>query len=969
MKGRNVLNTRGGLIQVSQMALVISLASAASLVIAGVAQAQDAGTSNAGTQTTTTTAAPKAPPAEAADDKVEVIVTGVMAKTKAKQANVSYSILDQNDIDRFTPISASDMLRDMPGTVVETNDGVARNEVFTRGMVIGTGANTTGYFWSTILEDGLPETPAKFSGFQDGDFYRADIATEKVESVRGGSSATGVTTSIGATFNYLDNLPIQTGGAIQTRIGFEGTDDHLSWKQVDGEYGWMNKTGDLGYKISGFYRSSNGAVNPGFDINHGGQFKASLYKSYDTSNGSGSFRVTWKHLDDDNGVNTSVYTPAIGYNNPQPAPGWGAEPDLLLSGGTHQVPLFNAPGSQTDDPTQGFHYKQDAVWVNWEHHTNGHWNFSAAAKAQYSQTIGQEYLDNGVLPINSTSAAQTLLGTSVDGISKLGGYYEYFDSQSGALVAKVANQPSSGAKIGTDYQTGAACTTNCVVFDTLPNQNFNLNGGLVTATVPNSAGVYASGVIPASGAGNDLVDMTKSEFTYRSSRDLMANLTANWVGDHFKWNFGIYANRSIESYKSWGSGYGISAWAPGQIRNLNVKFVTTAGTTYQLTDSGGWGQLGSGAFGTFFAYNTQTEIAPYFAVAWAPDSHWDLNFSAKYDFTHAKTSYDNWNVRNPSAASLAYGGLDGNPLTVYDNLYFVDNPALITVANKSVGVWNWSGSVGYNFNSWLKMYYRYTSAAQPAFGVMTRYTTPSSLVKSLGPNALMNTHELALIFGKGKISGQITYYYQDYGLDNFTTAYAADNVTIYQEPIREDIYFSRGIESWVKWNVFHNFSWQGDVTWGNGKAVHVNNWLNTSANGLGPSDDVDQIISGPIARNPDWILSNTLIYEYHDWAFNLRHRWMSERKETNNPLDDRYLPAENNVDASIQYVGLKDTRISLDIRNLTNTSYISAYDTLIGGTWPTNVQKWDVYNQLPNSAIWTKHNDPRSFWLTMKHEF
>jgi iron complex outermembrane receptor protein len=116
---------------------------------------------------------------------------------------VSFSVLNEDDMSKFTPISADDMLRDMPGVVVESNDGVARNEVFTRGMTIGTGANTSGYFWTTILEDGLPVVPFKFSGFQDGYFYRADISTSRVESVRGGSSATGVTTSVGSTFNYI----------------------------------------------------------------------------------------------------------------------------------------------------------------------------------------------------------------------------------------------------------------------------------------------------------------------------------------------------------------------------------------------------------------------------------------------------------------------------------------------------------------------------------------------------------------------------------------------------------------------------------------------------------------------------------------------------------------------------------------------------------------------------------------------
>ena len=197
------------MIRASHVALIVALSCAA----ASAAQAQDAAQKDR-SQPHKTSGGAQAK-ADAASP-VEVIVTGVLAATKAKDANASYSVLTQDDINRFTPISADDMLRDLPGTVVETNDGVARNEVFTRGMTAGTGSNTSGYFWTTILEDGLPVIPFKFGGFQDGYFYRADISTSRVESVRGGSSATAITTSVGATFNYLSGK-IRPGASIQTR--------------------------------------------------------------------------------------------------------------------------------------------------------------------------------------------------------------------------------------------------------------------------------------------------------------------------------------------------------------------------------------------------------------------------------------------------------------------------------------------------------------------------------------------------------------------------------------------------------------------------------------------------------------------------------------------------------------------------------------------------------------------------------
>jgi hypothetical protein len=425
------------------------------------------------------------------------------------------------------------MLRDMPGVVVESNDGVARNEVFTRGMTIGTGANTSGYFWTTILEDGLPVVPFKFSGFQDGYFYRADISTSKVESVRGGSSATGVTTSVGATFNYITG-PVKPGGMIQARVGFEGEDLHLSWKQVDGAYGWVNKAGDFGVGLSGFYRRSNGQVNPGYDLNHGGQFKVNLYKDYDTANGSGSVNVIYKHLDDNNAELTTFQQPAYGYQDPEEIPGFGRDVNLFMNGGKQVVPNYFKSGSHTLDPSAGYQYGQDALSLSWRHDTNGAWGFTGAARLQNSTYRGQSYKPQGLNSLGSAAATRERFGLNINNLDRTPGYYEFYDA-AGAMVARVANNVA-GSQLGTNYRTGAACPrvtattwqTNslCIVGNSLPNRDIDMRGGLVTATIPSANGTYNSGVVPTAGASQDLVLLTRAEDNERESTDYMGNFTA-----------------------------------------------------------------------------------------------------------------------------------------------------------------------------------------------------------------------------------------------------------------------------------------------------------------------------------------------------------------------------------------------------------------------------------------------------------
>ncbi len=951
---------------ISHLALAVTLG----LGLAGGVHAQTTPSQTTPSQTTSsqTTAQGDAP-----EGNDVVIVTGSPVKTKAKKANVSYSVITEEDMSKFTPISADDMLRDLPGVVVETNDGVARNEVFTRGMTVGTGSNTSGYFWTTILEDGLPVVPFKFSGFQDGYFNRTDPSTGRVESVRGGSSATAITTGMGSTFNYITR-EIKDEAFIIGKLGFEGEDLHQSWKEVQGYFGSRNDAGDFGYSVSGFYRTSNGQVDPGYNLNDGGMIKLNWVKTYETENGTGSFKGTFKHLDDTNAELTAFMQPAYGYENSEPIGNFPRDLDLWLRGGQQTVPNYFEPGTHTLDPSKGFRYKQDAAWVRWDHQTNGRWSFGGNFRLNKSTYRGQGYKPQDLVSLDSAAAMRDRFGLNINNLDRTPGYFELYD-ENNTLMARVANNVN-GSQQGTNYRTGAACarvtsTTaagRCITYNILPNRDIDMRGGVVTATTPLANGTYPSGTVPSESSTRDLVMQTRIEDNYRESRDAEAAFTANWTGDYWSFNFGAYAAKSDQVNQNWANGLGLSAWGNGEVQNLNVRYVTNTGTTYQLTDAGGWGNYGTGLFTTVNQRATIAEFSPYAGVSWS-DGRWDVNFSIKNSHFSARTYSETWDLRDPSASSLAYGGLDGNPLTVYDNVKMIKNPTKVIEADKEVSITNWSLSAGYNFSARQKVYYRYLDAKQPAMGIINRYPTTATLVRPLGPTGLITGHEIAYIFGDRQFNGQVTYFYQNFAINDYPTAIDTDNVSTYLLPENFNTNFTRGVEAWFKWKVTSNLDWQSSVTYLNGKATETYTWLNTGANGQGQADDVLRIDSGILARTPNWTISNTVSYKWDDFRFNFRHRWMDKRKLNNNALDHRYLPTQDNLDISVQYDGLKKTQITLDIRNALDTQYISAYNPMITSGYPTNVQQYDVVEQLPNSGFLLRRNAPRSVWLTVKHSF
>jgi iron complex outermembrane recepter protein len=909
-------------------------------------------------------------------DSQTVIVTGTVGRAEAKSANVSYSVLDAKDLGKFAPMSADDYLRDMPGVVVESNEGVARNESFTRGMSVGTGSPTTGNFWTAILEDGLPVLPTRYNNFQDSSFFRTDIATSRVESVRGGSAGTSLSSSSGAVFNFLSGA-IQPGATIQTRFGVEGDDPHLSWKQVDGYYGWKNQAGDVRASVSGFYRTSTGQADPGYPLNLGGQVKARVTKNYAIGDATGTIALTVKHMDDTNSWNGQFTQPVHGYLNPEPAPGFYRSGNMFMKGGQHTVrtDLQDGPGStRYHDPEKGANYKQDAVWLKWDHETGGRWSFNSALKAQNSKALlqqgfygagpaslwGTNVFQDAYIVNQGRAATATTAATDSANLNRLPGYYELYDLNTGAVRARIAN--NVGKSNGVNYRTGAACPTGsanspaqCVTYTNLPNANFDLAGGLVNGIM----------VPPDTTTSNkDVVYITNSNFATRESKDLMLNFMANYAGDNFRLQAGLFAVQANQHMVTYFNGRGISAFANGEVANLGARFVTAQGT-YQLTDEGGWGRVGGGNVDGLTPYlysSRQREFQPILGASWSPGK-WDINGSYKGNLTLVKTHTIPL-VASPqsySANSRSYGGLDGNPLTWYDNQNYVMDKQVD--ATKRVYLKNYSASVGYNITPEDKVYYRHSLAGNNIIGIISRYQTQFNADnKPLFPQVDLKQDEVAYVFGSGALTGQLTAYRTEMLEWIQQTPLNVDGSTYVVEYLNH--YLTKGLEGWLKWRVTPKFNWSSSALFSKGKAIAVGSF---SAGSPGPEDDKLTTVGGIMARTPRWVLSNTWSYQLDDFAFNLRHRYMSVRKRSNDSKDLSYLPQQRNFDLSVQYAGIKNVRIQLEVRNLLDNKYISAYDTMLPTV--TGVTKSDIMTQLPNSGAWVAMNSPRSYWLTARYDF
>jgi iron complex outermembrane receptor protein len=268
---------------------------------------------------------------ETSNDLNEVIVTGVFDKRKRLDASVAISTISASQIRMQAPASAVDLLKSIPGVYVNSSVGEVGNQVSVRGTptanVSTTNSTANGFMYVTMQEDGLPVTNISGSGFGPDYFMRADININKIEALRGGSSAITGSDAPGGLFNYVSKEGSNKfSGDVILKSGLEGNSN--PYNRLDlGLGGPLDKKGSILYYVGGFYRKSEGARSPGYPLNDGGQIRGNIVKKYD----KGSIKLYAKYLNDRNGRFDLL--PYTNFDNPTIAPGFSNTDNFASKGG------------------------------------------------------------------------------------------------------------------------------------------------------------------------------------------------------------------------------------------------------------------------------------------------------------------------------------------------------------------------------------------------------------------------------------------------------------------------------------------------------------------------------------------------------------------------------------------------------------------------------------------------------------
>jgi iron complex outermembrane receptor protein len=316
-----------------------------------------------------------------------VVVTGNLAPRPNLESSVAISTLSPKIIETANPRSTTEMLRLVPGfTRIESSGGEVNENISMRGIL--------GVEYVMFMEDGLPVFPTMHTFFMNADnLFRPDENIDRMEVVRGGSSALFGSNTPGAIINFIN----KQGGDV-----LSGTMKTSAATKGLGRYDF-NVNGPLAedwkFNLGGFYRYDHGVRDPGFPGIRGGQIKGSLTRQI----GTGYVRLSAKMINDNNQfiLDLPFQNPA----DPQPVPGFSDYGSMNTNEANHlRVPIPG--GRELELPLDdGLGTKAQWITLDAAFDVGDGWRIQNAA-----QTMRDDQSWNALLPFDVMTAADFIAG-------------------------------------------------------------------------------------------------------------------------------------------------------------------------------------------------------------------------------------------------------------------------------------------------------------------------------------------------------------------------------------------------------------------------------------------------------------------------------------------------------------------------------------------------------------------------------
>ena len=338
----------------------------------------------------------------------------------------------------------------------------------------------------------------------------------------------------------------------------------------------------------------------------------------------------------------------------------------------------------------------------------------------------------------------------------------------------------------------------------------------------------------------------------------------------------------------------------------------------------------------------------------------------RYETTHFSGS----NIpvtRDPRQNDPAWGGTDGNPLTVYDNGGGIAGDPLPFDA--TINTVSYSAGLDYKINNEMAVYIRYSNGNKaPEIGNYFAATS-TFLVKSLNSDAQHIQQVEAAFKLKGKkASLTVTPFYSllDH-VPNLQFAFQDSLGNNYNPPTQYGKYRTYGVELEGGYAFTEHFSVNAQATVQNSKAVDFTTWI---ASGKAQQYDVLVDYSGnETDNNAKLIFSISPSYTSGKFDATINYYYLGSR-EANIPNAFK-LPAFGQTDLSVGYNVSKRIHLQGNINNVFNKYGVLGWSG--PGGFPAALNRQGFTKEFvaanPDAVFATQGSMPRAYFVTASFKF
>ncbi len=832
----------------------------------------------------------------------EVVVTGVFDPRTRLETSTAVSILKSKDLERMASTSAVDLLKNIPGVFVNAGVGEIQNSIYTRGL--SNFPNLYGYTYVSMQEDGLPVLNIN-NGVDY--FLRADASIARVEALRGGSAAVVGANAPGGIFNYISKTGGETlAGEVRAKFGLEG-DGKNPYYRADFNYGGpLNADKSLRFNVGGFYRQSNGAKSLGYAANNGGQIKANITKTYST----GSLKVYAKVLNDRN--TSTQYTPTTDWNNQVLPTGFDLNASYDLPDLSFTIPVNGAGTEQNFDSKRKIQNTNNVLGLNWTQDLGNGFTLKNDGKIS-----SLRYLQNTTIQV-SPYLPTTGVFYNLPGLAPRYGLYTFTDKVTGKVLGTF-NRLSTGITPGA-------------------NNNFP-------------------------GAANTLLFLPLF-FSERASSEYMNQLSISKQFKDMKFTVGAFYAKTNQDITGSSTGSGIGAATVEDHPHLtDITLDGIDGKRYQVTNPDGFMRVGESGQATSNAQQSVTAL--FFGHTWQITDKLNLDWGARYESVR-NNGWNALNVTNPLEYTAGYGGVDGNPLTLYDNAGGTEG--IHRDYDKSIDFVSYSAGLNYKLDDHQAVYARFSNGNKsPEITFFYALNTPFLVDNTPDFAQKVQQFEVAYKYSSEKLKLFVTPFYSNLSnVANVQTFRNVDNSN-YTAPIQYAQYETKGIEIEAEVPIANGFSIKAGGLIQDSKALKYTVWL---ANAAGPQDDVLLDYSGNATGGLPKLLYNIApTYTSDNFYASLNYSFVGDRPA--NVANGFLMKGYSTVDLTASYTFSKSFGLQFNANNLLNDSGVLNWLSTGGFPNATNTAGVTPAFVAANStAVFsTLRNQPRAYFLTATFRF